>query len=179
MTLSRLGKYSTLFIFTAFLIGTVSLQAMVASAAATPEGKPGAPAVGNIAPDVELQDLGGNKVVLSKFKGQKPVLLYFWATWCPHCLAARPAVIKLRNAVPKSDLEILAIDVGAGDSLAKVKRFEEAHPAPYTVIYDGEGKAVRAYAVQGIPLFVLIDKAGNVVYRANEMPPDTMKLLRK
>jgi cytochrome c biogenesis protein CcmG, thiol:disulfide interchange protein DsbE len=132
----------------------------------------------NAAPDFELQDLNGTSVPLHSFKGQKPVLLYFWASWCPYCMAVRPAVINLRNGVDGKDLEILAINVGGGDSLAKVKKFQEVHPAPYTTVYDGDGKAVRAYRVQGIPHFVLIDKNGSVKYRGSELPPDPMGLLK-
>jgi len=60
--------------------------------------------------------------------------------------------------------------VGRGDSLARVKKFQEVHPAPYTVVYDGEGKAVRAYHVQGIPHFILVDKNGLVKYSGSELP---------
>ena len=91
---------------------------------------------GKTGPDFVLQDLNGSTVSLSQFKGQKPVLLYFWATWCHYCQSVRPAVINLRKASQEADIQILAIDVGAGDSLAKLKRFEETDPAPYTVLYD-------------------------------------------
>ncbi len=72
----------------------------------------------------------------------------------------------------------MAINVGGGDSLARVKRFEEAHPAPYTVLYDSEGKTARTFKVQGIPHFVLIDKNGATKYSGNELPPNPMELLK-
>lgn len=135
--------------------------------------------VSSPAPDFEVPDLNGSPVTLSKYKDQQPVLLYFWATWCPYCMAVRPAVINLRKGIAKSDLEILAINVGGGgDSLAKVKKYEEAHPAPYTILFDGEGKARRPYRVQGIPFFVLIDKNGIIRYRGNELPRDPMGMLK-
>ena len=130
-------------------------------------------------PDFELQDLKGTNVTLSQFKGQKPVLLYFWATWCHFCLAVRPAVIELRKATAQDDIEILAINVGgSGDSLAKVKRFEEANPAPYTVLYDPDSKVTRSYRVEGIPHFILFDKTGAIKYEGNQLPSDPMSLLR-
>ena len=130
------------------------------------------------APDFDLEDLSGSHVTLSQFKGQKPVLLYFWATWCHFCQSVRPEVIKLRQATPENDIEILAINVGAGDSLAKVKRFEEADPAPYTVLYDPDSKVTHSFRVEGIPHFVLMDKYGEVKYQGNHLPSDPMSLLR-
>jgi len=125
---------------------------------------------GGPAPDFELKDLSGDSVRLSTFKGQRPVLLYFWATWCPYCIAAKPEVAKLRENVGRSELEILAINVGAGDTLEKLRKYQDAHPVKYPVLYDGGGKVTESYHVQGIPLFVLVDKQGNVAYRGGSVP---------
>lgn len=130
------------------------------------------------APDFELKDLTGSSIRLSSFKGKEPVMLYFWASWCPYCMAVKPDVAKLREKIPANEMEILGINVGGSDSLAKVKRFMEEHPAPYPVLYDGDGKATRAYHVQGIPLFVVIDKEGNIAYRGNALPEDMPKYLK-
>jgi thiol-disulfide isomerase/thioredoxin len=127
--------------------------------------------------DFELPDLNGSMVRLSKFKGERPVLIYFWATWCPHCSSIRPAVTKLREKVGPSEMEILAIDVGGSDSIERVKRYQEGHPVSWAILYDGEGKVSRAYGVQGIPLFILVNKEGIVVYRESDPPPDVRKYL--
>jgi len=130
------------------------------------------------APDFELPDLDGNKIALSKYKGNRPVLFYFWATWCPHCMAAKPAIISIRKDIPESNLEILAINVGGGDSIERLKKYRQGHPMPYPLLYDGDQKVCRAYQVQGIPLFVLVDKEGKVLYRANELPRNVKELLK-
>jgi thiol-disulfide isomerase/thioredoxin len=126
---------------------------------------------------IELQNLKGSNVSLSQFQGQKPVLLYFWATWCHYCQAARPAVIKIQKDNPDA-IEILAINVGSGDSLAKVQRYAEANPAPFTVLYDPDSKVTRSYKVEGIPHFILLDKSGAVKYSGNRLPSDPMSLLK-
>ncbi len=129
------------------------------------------------APDFELQNMKGTNVSLNDFKGKKPVLLYFWATWCHYCQATRPEIIKVQKANP-NDIEILAINVGSGDSLAKVQRYDEANPAPFTVLYDPDSKVTRSYKVEGIPHFVLMDKTGAVKYSGNRLPSDPMSLLK-
>jgi peroxiredoxin len=130
------------------------------------------------APEFELRDLNGSTVRLSQYKGERPVLLYFWATWCPYCIAAKPKIAKLREEIGQSEMEILAINVGGGDSLEKVKRYQEAHPVSWPMLFDGEGVATKAYQIQGIPLFVLVDKEGTVAYRGNTLPEDLKKLLK-
>jgi peroxiredoxin len=129
------------------------------------------------APKFELPDIEGGVVSLVDYRGQRPVLLYFWATWCPACRAAKPDLIKLRERTKDEDLAIFAIDVGSGDSFEKLKRYQQSHPLPFPVLYDNEGRVSQDYAVQGIPLFVLIDKGGNVVYREHELPDDYNKYL--
>jgi len=130
------------------------------------------------APDFKLQDLKGTSVTLSQFKGEKPVLLYFWATWCEVCKSVRPSIIEMQKTTGQDAIEILAIDVGVRDSLAKVKRFEEANPAPYIVLYDLDSKVTHSYGVQGIPHFVLLDKTGAIKYEGSLLPSDPMDLLR-
>lgn len=129
------------------------------------------------APDFELSELNGTKVSLHEFKGNRPVLLYFWATWCPSCRSAKPDVIKLREQTKEDELEILAINVGSGDSLEKVKRYQESHPVNVPVLYDYDGLVTQAYHVQGIPLFVLINDDGDIVYRDHRLPGDFSKYL--
>jgi len=133
-------------------------------------------ASGKLAPDFELKDLDGNVLRLSQFNGKKSVLLYFWATWCPHCVASRPDIAALREKVPESELQILGINVGAGDSLQKVQRFQKGHPTSWPILYDADEKVTQSFSVQGIPLYVLVNKKGEIVYRSHELP-DLRKLL--
>ena len=128
--------------------------------------------------DFELPSLDGSMVRLSKFKGQRPVLIYFWATWCPYCVAMRPDFLKLREKIGPNEMEIIGINVGGSDTLERLKRYQDGHPVSWPILFDGEGKVMKAYKVQGIPLVVLVNKEGNVVYRDNGLPPDVRQYLR-
>lgn len=130
------------------------------------------------AQDFELMDMNGSSVRLSKFRGDRPVLLYFWATWCPYCITVKPEIAKLRDRVGRSEMEILGINVGGADSLEKVKKYQEGHPVSWPILFDGEGKVTKAYGVQGIPLFVLVNKEGHVVYRDTNPPSDIWQYLQ-
>ncbi|MDR3566827.1 MAG: TlpA disulfide reductase family protein [Syntrophobacteraceae bacterium] len=130
------------------------------------------------APGFTLQSIDGSTVSLSQFKGQKPVLLYFFATWCHFCQAMGPKVSALRKSTPESQLAIVAIDVGSGDSLEKVKRYEKDSGATYTVLYDQGSKVTRSYGVEGIPNIVLVDKNGDIKYQGSDLPPDVLSLVK-
>ncbi len=161
------ASLTSLLVFSLILLPAFS--ARVAAAAEPPAS----------APDFELPDLNGSSVSLSNFKGQKPLLLYFWATWCPYCISVRPEVIKLRNKVPQTDLGVLAVNVGGSDTLERLKRYEEANPAPFTVLYDANGKTARSFKIFGIPHFVLIDRDGVIKFSGNNLPSDPMALLKQ
>jgi peroxiredoxin len=162
MNCFKTGKKLAAFFFFSILFSTIPLRLQVFAAGENDKG----PAW--VAPDFKLPDLKGSNVTLSQFRGQKPVLLDFWATWCEICMAVRPKVIELRKA----------IDVDSGDSLTKVKLFEAANPAPYTVLYDSDSKVTKSYKVVGVPHFVLIDKSGMVKYQGARLPTDPLSLLK-
>jgi len=136
-----------------------------------------ASAAGPSANDFQLKDLNGSPVRLSDYKGKQPVLLYFWATWCSACKTVKPDISKLRSEIGRDKMEILAINVGHIDTLEKVMQYQKAQPVPWTVLYDDGGKVTDAYQVRGIPLFVLINKEGSVVYRSNSLPGNIQRYL--
>ncbi len=130
------------------------------------------------APDFELKDLKGTPHRLSRLKGNKPVLLYFWATWCPYCIQAKPKIARVQQKMGEKELEVFGINVAEGDTVEKLRRYQEGHPVDWPILYDEGGQVSRMYRVQGIPLFVLVDKEGNMVYRGNEVPENPSKFLK-
>ena len=76
--------------------------------------------VGNLAPDFQLDNLDGKPVALSDLKG-KPVLLNFWATWCPPCRDEMPYIQEIYDEWSDEGLVVLAINYG--ESASRVKEF--------------------------------------------------------
>lgn len=112
---------------------------------------------------VTLEDLDGNAVDLADYMGKKPVLLEFWATWCPLCRALEP---QLTAALEKygGKLEVIMVAVGVNQSPRTVKRHLARHALPGRVVWDGKGAAVRAFSAPGTSYVVLLDANGRVVY---------------
>ncbi len=129
--------------------------------------------------DFTLPDVDGNNVNLKEKYTKKPVLLYFWATWCPHCRKAPAKLKELLSEYGSDKLMILGVNVGSGDSLERVKRYRDKNKIPYTILYDKGSKVTRSYNVRGIPLFILIDTDGYIVYFSHEVPKKLDRFLKK
>jgi peroxiredoxin len=118
--------------------------------------------IGNKAPDIKVEDLNGNKVRLSSFKG-KTVLLNFWATWCPYCRKERPHLDELHKQYKGKDFVILSVSIDR--SKDSVKRFLKKMPADFIILFDGSGSAASEYNVMGLPTSYLISSKGIVKHK--------------
>lgn len=118
--------------------------------------------IGAKAPDFTLKDVSGKDVSLSSFKG-KPVLLNFWATWCPYCRKERAHL----NALYKEyrDRGLIILSVSTDQSAAKVKEYLKQTPAEFTVLSDSSGTASSLYSVGGLPTSYLINRDGIIKHR--------------
>ncbi|HSQ15324.1 MAG TPA: TlpA disulfide reductase family protein [Candidatus Binatia bacterium] len=143
-----------------------------------PEGGAGAAMPGastGPAADFTLPDLDGRPVALGPFLGKTPVLLVFWATWCPECKAAIPEINALTTGPLAEKLQIFGLDYR--ESREKVALAVTSRGIRYTVLLDEHGQAAKAYGVVGIPTYVLIDRRGYVAYRDHVLPGDISRYL--
>jgi len=116
-------------------------------------------AVGAMAQPITLPDLDGKPVDLSAVIGKKPVLLEFWATWCPLCRALMPRIDAARTRLGDK-MEFIAIGVGVNQTPTTIKRHLAQHPIPLKVVYDGQGAAVRAFDAPATSFVVVLDAHG-------------------
>ncbi|MCX8103619.1 MAG: TlpA family protein disulfide reductase [Candidatus Bipolaricaulota bacterium] len=117
-----------------------------------------APQVGFLAPDFTLEDLTGQKVRLSEFRG-KPVFLNFWATWCPPCRKELP---QLQAFHERYGEKITLVGVNWGESATTVKEFLERFSVQYLNLIDERGTAFVLYRLTGIPESFFIDPEGYI-----------------
>lgn len=116
------------------------------------------PVVGFRAPNVMAVDIRtGEQVSLTDLRG-KPVLLNFWATWCPPCKEEMPDLARVSR-----DLDGVAYVLAVGDGsepASKLQQFlDEEGITGLPVLHDG-GAAVDAYRVRSLPSTYFIDGDG-------------------
>ncbi len=115
-----------------------------------------APYPGYRAPDFAFEDLDGTMIRLSDFRG-KPVLLNFWATWCPPCRKEIPDLQRFHEQYAN---KIVLLGIDWGEDIEEVKRFLERYGATYTNLLDKNGEFFVLYRLTGLPTSYWIDEEG-------------------
>jgi thiol-disulfide isomerase/thioredoxin len=118
---------------------------------------------GTIPPTVEMEDLNGEVVDLAGFVGHGPVLLQFWARWCDICEALAPTMEAAHGRFGDR-VTFLVVAVGVNQSPRSIRRHLERHPVTGRLLWDGEGRATRAYQAPTTGYIVILDAEGLVAY---------------
>ena len=134
--------------------------------------------VGETPPAVTLENLNGDSVALSKWIGKKPVIVEFWATWCPICAELLPRMEAARKKYGDR-VEFVVVAVAVNQSKNTVRRHLEKHPMPFTFLWDGNGAAVRAFQAPSTSYIAVLDAQGRVVYTGVGEDQDIDAALRK
>lgn len=111
---------------------------------------------GGKAPAFTIQDLQG-KTHSIKFTGNtEPVLLHFFATWCPICELENDTLNSLSD-----DFELVVIAMQSGDA-SEIKQYQQKHQLKMTIYNDASGDISKLYKVTGVPTSFIINPQGNI-----------------
>lgn len=132
------------------------------------------PGPGVRAPAFSGQLVSGEPTRLSDYQG-RIVLLDFWGTWCPPCVASMPHLQSIQDAYAGKDVIVLGVNQDPGQQ-AKVRRFLERRNLTFPSVMD-PGSIHRAYGVYSFPSSFVIDKQG--VIRAAFRGPAPEQTLRE
>ena len=134
--------------------------------------------IGSTAPAVALETLDGKPANLSQYLGKGPVLIEFWASWCPNCKLLEPKL----DAVAKKyagKIKLVAVAVSVNQSVERAKRYQAQHKLPVEMLYDRKGDASEAYDTPATSYVVVVNKAGKVVYTGAGGDQDLEAAVRK
>ena len=116
---------------------------------------------GSEAPGFRLPSLAGGEVDLASQRG-KVVVLNFWATWCPPCVAEMPSLERLHRAL--SPEGVFVVTVSTDEDETELQRFVAEHSLTLPVLKDPGGRvAAREYRTTGYPETFVLDRRGRVL----------------
>ncbi|MBT8488478.1 MAG: TlpA family protein disulfide reductase [Gemmatimonadetes bacterium] len=127
---------------------------------------------GTEAPDFTFASIDGEQVRLSRFEGEKVVLVNVWATWCGPCVVEMPSMQRLYDSLQGENFEILAVSVDApsGDVDAfgrpggDLRAFTEELSLTFPILHDPTNSISRLYQTTGVPESFIVGKDG-VIYK--------------
>ena len=114
------------------------------------------PRVGSPAKDFTIQD-SDRSVALNQFRGQV-VVLNFWATWCPPCVAELPSMIAMQDRLKARGVTVVGVSIDVdGDAY---HRFLKQRNVNFLTVRDPEQKIAGLYGTSGWPETYVIDRQG-------------------
>jgi thiol-disulfide isomerase/thioredoxin len=134
--------------------------------------------VGARAPDASVETLEGKPASLSQYIGKTPVLMEFWATWCPNCRELEPT-LKAVHTKYANQVKFVGVSVSVNQSPERVKAYVAKHGIPGEQVFDRKGAATGAYDVPATSYVVVLDKSGKVVYTGLGGDQDLDKAIQK
>lgn len=115
-----------------------------------------------IANDFTVYNIDGDAVKLSDYKGKKPVIINFWASWCPPCKEEMPFFQSATNEYSNDDIEIIMVNLTDGMRETKESALNYMRENNYNmnIMFDTETSAAEAYRINSIPRTIFVDKDG-------------------
>jgi thiol-disulfide isomerase/thioredoxin len=138
-------------------------------------------AVGTRAPAAKVQTLDGKSIDIGSYVGKGPMLIEFWAFWCPNCRELEPSLVALQKKYA-GRVRFLAVAVSVNETLDRVKTYTARKGYKHETVYDGFGEATEAFDVPATSYVVVLDKTGKVIYTGlggkQNLEPAILKALK-
>jgi thiol-disulfide isomerase/thioredoxin len=137
------------------------------------------PTKGNLAPNFGFRYSDGTSYTLADFKGQ-PVIVNFWATWCPPCRREMPGLVTAYETYKDDGLMIIEVDVA--EKPEAVAQFVKEYNMTMPVVLDQRQEVTRLYRTDSFPTSIFIDKDGIIQvrwigYMAEDQLADNLKTI--
>ncbi len=124
--------------------------------------------IGQTAPDFTLPTISGTTQTFSKIIKDKKTILFFWATWCPHCHDNLVKIWGSREELKAKGIQVVLVDVG--EEKNQVKAYLEYNRFEGDCFIDADMGLQETYRLYGVPTLFFIDENGIVRGQTNGFP---------
>lgn len=142
-------------------IGVLLTGLIVLDGEAVDENRPAAPVKGAAAPAVSAITAEGESVSLEDLAG-KPVVLNFWASWCPPCRAEMKAFQAVAEKYPDGEVMVIGLNATSQDDRQAALDFVEEQGVTFPIWFDMEGDSARNFRVRAMPTTFFIRANGEI-----------------
>jgi len=132
--------------------------------------------VGKKAPDFTLERISGQSASLSEMIGGKRSVLFFFATWCPHCRVQLKEIAAKKAELEKNGVVLVLVDIG--EPKAKVAEFLKGYGIDNDAFIDEDSFVSETYQVLGVPTFIFIGAEGKVRFVEYGLPDNYEEILK-
>ena len=125
---------------------------------------------GDTMPNFSLTTMKGETIDYANIRGKEPIMLIFWATWCPLCREEVPHLNDLYSKLGPKGMRFIGINVGINDSVAKAERYAQKYKIKYPLFFDEGSLLSKKFRVLGTPTILIVDRHGIIQFRGNAVP---------
>jgi thiol-disulfide isomerase/thioredoxin len=126
-----------------------------------------------------LRDMDGKRTHVDSLLVTGPVILNFWATWCPPCKIEMPHLEKIAKELSTKDVHFAAISLDSRRNKSHLEKYIEKNKMALPVYRDPEGTLARRFRVIAIPTTIVLDQSGQIHYSARGYKPGDEIVLKK
>lgn len=155
-------KFLNVSLLTLAIVGFLGLMAFGLLSNKPVTGQSGFTRIDKPAPEFTLPLFNGGEFTLSDYLGS-PVVINFWASWCPPCREEAPLLESAWRTYKNRDVMFVGVDIrdDMRDALAYIREFDITYPNGL----DNGGRTTIDYGVVGIPVTFFVNREGTVVRR--------------
>ncbi len=132
-------------------------------------------AIGKPAADFTLPTVGGTAMNFAQFRGNNKAIIFFWATWCPHCRRELGVLNQKKDELAQKGIKVALIDIG--EDAGVVKQYLQKNKVDMTVFLDEDSSVAQNYNLVGVPTFLFIDSQGVVRGLEYSLPENYEEIL--
>ncbi len=129
---------------------------------ASATGRSGEQLIGRKAPEFLADSINGKPVSLSNYP-ESPIILNFWASWCPPCRDETPHFEKIWRLYKEKDVVVIGINVQ--DDLNSANEYISEFDVTFINGMDKNGRIMVDYGVTGLPVTFFLDREGMIIGR--------------